>query len=138
MLPTVTLIIAAALAIINLWLAMRIVPFRMKGVPVGDGGNPLIVARMRAQSNFAEYVPVALILMALVELHVGADGKLWGIGAALAIGRVLHPFGIERPVPNVMRAGGILLTWVATLLLALWAVLIGFGVTGGVASVTYL
>lgn len=120
--PTVTLLFAAALGLVNMWLAFRAGSLRMKGkAAVGDGGDPLMTARMRAHSNFSEYVPLALILMALIEVTTGHGTGLWVIGALLVIGRLMHPFGMERPVPNVLRMGGILLTWATTLALIVWA-----------------
>ena len=47
----VTLSIAAAAAIVNLWLALRIVVGRVRGkVMIGDGGDSRLVAGMRAQA----------------------------------------------------------------------------------------
>lgn len=122
-LPTVTLLFAAALALVNLWLAFRAGSLRMKGrAAVGDGGDPLMMARMRAHANFNEYVPIALILMTLIELVTGHATGLWVIGALLVVGRLMHPFGMERPVPNPLRMGGILLTWGTLLALIVWGI----------------
>jgi uncharacterized protein len=130
--PVVTLIIAAALALLNLWLSVRVSRVRSyRKVMVGDGGSPELIARGRAHANFNEYVPIALILMLLVELRVGPSWGLWVAGAALVIGRVLHPFGMDRPTPNPFRIGGMLLTYAATIGLVVWAVLIAYGVRIG-------
>nr|WP_294392115.1 MAPEG family protein [uncultured Sphingomonas sp.] len=127
--PVITLIIAAAMGLLNLWLGLRVAQVRVaKKVMVGDGEVPQLLARGRAHANFNEYVPIALILMLLVELRVGASPWLWAAGAALVIGRVLHPFGMERPAPNPLRLSGILLTWATIAGLVLWAVLIAYGV----------
>lgn len=124
---TVTLICAAALAFINIWLAVRVLAVRLRGkIVLGHGGDSLMEARMRAHSNFSEYVPVALILMGLIELQGGGGTLLWAIGVALILGRVIHPFGMERPVPNVLRPAALFLTFGATLALAVWAVVIVF------------
>lgn len=121
--PIVTLVFAAALALINLWLGFRVSGARYKvKVSIGDGGEPLLIARMRSQANFIENVPVSLILMAIIEMLGGRGTALWVIGAVLVIGRLLHPFGMERPSPNVPRAGGIMLTYAATIALIVWAV----------------
>jgi uncharacterized membrane protein YecN with MAPEG domain len=127
-LPTVTLLYAAAAVLINLWLALRIVQFRFKTKTM-DGHGPVgeaLHARGRAQANFNEYVPLALVLMALIELRVGHSPWLWLLGALLIVGRLVHPFGLERPVPNPLRMIGILLTWIASLGLALWAAYLVF------------
>jgi len=126
--PQITLIIAAALGLLNVWLGVRVVRDRFSNkVSLGDGDMPLIRARMRAHANFNEYVPIALILMALVEMNVGGSRWLWGIGALLVVARVLHPFGLERPAPNPYRMLGAVLTFASLLLLIGWAVAIAYG-----------
>jgi hypothetical protein len=120
-----TLIIAVALAVVNLWLSIRTGQVRRAaGVSVGDGENALLKARMRAHANFIEYVPMALILMALIDSSGANSRLLWLFGIALVIGRILHPFGMERPSPNPFRIGGILLTYLVTIGLIVWAVVI--------------
>jgi uncharacterized protein len=124
MLLVTTLIIAVALAVVNLWLSIRTGQARQAAkVSIGDGDNPLLIARMRAHANFIEYVPMALILMALIEAGGGDHQLLWIFGIALVIGRILHPFGMERPSPNPFRIGGILLTYVVTVALIIWGIL---------------
>ena len=122
-LPSVSLLFAAALGLLNVWLAVRASATRIgRKVMVGDGQDPLMLARMRAHANFVEYVPMALILMTLIELMGGRGTALWVIGSLLVIGRVLHPFGMERPAPNPFRMTGIALTMLATVALIGWAV----------------
>ena len=123
--PLVTsLIIAVALAVVNLWLSIRTGQARQVAkVSVGDGDNPLLKARMRAHANFIEYVPMALILMALIESSGGDAQLLWLFGIVLVIGRILHPFGMERPSPNPFRITGILLTYVVTVALIVRGIL---------------
>jgi hypothetical protein len=96
MILPIALTTAGAAALINFWLSWRIAQIRdAEKIWVGDGGHPRLIARMRAQLNFAEYAPVVLILIALIE---GARGThLWlGIVAAIfVVGRVLHGFGMD-------------------------------------------
>ncbi|WP_343527463.1 MAPEG family protein [Sphingomonas sp.] len=118
----VTLSIAAAAAIVNLWLALRIVVGRLRGkVMLGDGGDSRLAAGMRAQANFVEYAPFVLILMGLVELSGGARFWLWVLGVAFILARIGHGWGMARPAPNIGRAGGAIGTWAITALLAGWA-----------------
>jgi uncharacterized protein len=123
MLP-VTLTFAGALALINLWLASRVVRVRRSGrVMIGDGANMLLQCRMRAQANFAEYTPFVLILLALIELAGGPRPWLWGIGIAYVIGRVAHAFGMDRQtMPAPLRMVGIVVTWAILAGLGLWAI----------------
>ncbi len=132
--PAVSLLFAAAFALLNLWLAMRVgAARRARGVPLGHGGDALVEARMRAQANFVEYVPLALVLMALIELSGGRGTALWALGSLLALGRLLHPFGMERPYPNPLRGGGAACTLAATAALIGWALWIAFHPAGGSA-----
>ena len=118
----ITLTIAAAAALINLWLAMRISRMRLAGkVMIGDGGNQALAARMRAQANFAVYTPIFLILLALVELAHGSATWLWLAAIVFTVCRILHAFGMDRPAPNPFRAIGIAGTWLVTLGLAGYA-----------------
>lgn len=123
MLP-VSLTFAGALALLNLWLALRVVRTRHSGkVLVGDGDNPVLLARMRAQANFVEYTPFVLILLGLIELARGPKPWLWGIGIVYVIARIIHAFGMDRlTMPNPMRAIGALGTWLILAGLGLWAI----------------
>ncbi len=121
----VTLVTAAACAVINIWLAVRLVRGRMRGkVMVGDGGDPAMLSGMRAHANFIEYAPIVLILMGLIEFARGPLVGLWALGILFVIARVAHPLGMARNSPNPLRAGGALVTWVVTLVLAGWAIAI--------------
>ncbi len=127
MILPVTLTIAAAAAIVNLWLAFRIVPTRMKNkILLGDDGNTLLQGRMRAQANFVEYAPFILILFALIELGGGSPTLLWITGVAFVLARVAHAFGMDRPTSNLPRAFGALVTWAVMALLAGWALAIAY------------
>ncbi|KKC26689.1 MAPEG family protein [Sphingomonas sp. SRS2] len=135
MILPITLTIAGAAAVVNLWLALRIVTLRMKAkVLIGDGGNPLLVARTRAQINFAEYTPIVLILIGLIELARGTQGWLWAVGIIYILGRVLHPFGMDRQTPHPLRAAGILTTWIVMLGLAGYALTIPYTTKSGMIT----
>ncbi|UVO51316.1 MAPEG family protein [Sphingomonas sp. SUN019] len=127
MLLPVTLVIAGACAIINLWLAIRLVRGRVTGkVMMGDGGVPTMVSGMRAHANFTEYAPILLILIALIELARGPSPYLWALGFVFVLARIAHPFGMDREGPNPFRAGGAMGTWAVTAILAGWALVIAY------------
>jgi uncharacterized membrane protein YecN with MAPEG domain len=127
LLPT-TLCLAAAAAIINLWLSMRISRMRVSGrILHGDGGNETLMQRMRAQANFIENVPLALILIGAIELS-GKDGRWLAIvGAVFMLGRISHALGMDRNSVNPLRGVGALVTMATLLGLAVMAVLIATG-----------
>ncbi|HZG07426.1 MAG TPA: MAPEG family protein [Allosphingosinicella sp.] len=123
----ITLTIAAAAALINIWLATRVSRLRFRDkVSVGDGGNERLTSRMRAHANFVEYTPFFLILLALVELSAGSSTWLWVAAIVFILARLAHPFGMERRAPNLMRAGGAVVTWLMLLGLALYALAIPY------------
>ena len=72
----VTLTAAAAAAIINLWLAIRVGQMRgtTKTIHGDDAGGPL-TRRMRAQLNFVETAPFVLALIVLLFRPQGLFGE---------------------------------------------------------------
>lgn len=124
---TITLTIAGAAALLNIWLAARISRLRIRDkVMIGDAGNPAVIARMRAHANFVEYTPIFLILLGLVELARGSETWLWVVGILYILGRLMHPFGMDRPAPNPLRMGGALLTMATLAGLAVYALSIPY------------
>jgi len=128
MLLQTTLCLAAAAAVINLWLGVRISRLRMSaGVLHGDGGNEALLRRMRAQANFVENVPLALILIGAIELSARGGQWLAIVGAVFMLARVAHALGMDSTRPNPLRAGGTLVTMLTLLGLAVIAILIALG-----------
>lgn len=135
MILPITLTIAGAAAIVNIWLALRIVTLRIKAkVLIGDGGNALLATRMRAQLNYMEYTPLVLILLGLIEFARGTQTWLWAAGIIYIIGRILHPFGMDKQTPNPLRAAGILTTWIVLLALAGYAISIPYTTKNGIVT----
>lgn len=127
MLLPITLTAAAALALLHIWLSMRSSLVRMKAkVPLGDGGNPLMLQRMRAHANFVENAPFFLILLGLLEYNRGWSALLWGAVILFVLARIAHPFGMERKAPNPLRMGGTIISLTVIGALALWAVFISY------------
>jgi len=99
MLP-VTSLYAGLLALYFVWLATRVVKARrVHRVPLGTP-HRLVERAARAHGNFAEYVPFALLLMALCEINGLPDWALHVLGTVLVAGRVLHALGISREPEN--------------------------------------
>lgn len=109
---------AATNALIMLVLGILVVRARVKThTEIGDGGNPAMMAAVRAHANNAEYVPVALLLMLiLIPLRANAY-VIHAVGATLTLGRLLHAVGLSRNVGTSMpRLLGMLLTWTSYLI----------------------
>jgi hypothetical protein len=104
---------SATLAPVCLWLSVRVIGLRRRlKVAIGTGGQPALERAMRAQANFAEYVPFALVLMALAEAGGTPGWIIHPLGAALVAGRVAHGWGITRePEDFRFRVGGMMATF---------------------------
>ena len=96
MLLSTTLYLTAAALLINFWLGMRCGQTRGKEkINFGDGGNEMMIRRMRAQANFIEQVPLTLIGVGLIELAGKGGAWLAPLGAVFLIGRIAHGFGMD-------------------------------------------
>jgi uncharacterized membrane protein YecN with MAPEG domain len=100
----VTSIIASLLTVIFIRLSFAVISLRRKNkVSLGSGGHDDLERAIRAQGNFAEYVPFGIILIACLELN-GAPWWLVALpGIALIIGRLIHAAGINMPPPNFSK-----------------------------------
>ncbi|MGU3286644.1 MAPEG family protein [Methylobacterium sp. WL18] len=126
--PATTAFYAALLALVYLGLSGWVMGSRVSdNVLLGDGGDASLLKRVRTHANFSEYVPLALILVALLEAGGGGHGLVQGLLLALLVGRILHPIGMfaapNTPRQFACRGGGILLT-MATIAIAAIALLL--------------
>lgn len=108
----ITTFYAGLLALLYLVLAGNVI--RTRGalkVNLGDGGHELLQRRIRAHGNFAEYAPLGLVLLGLLEAGGLPPWGLHALGISLLAGRLAHAFALssltKRPAT---RVGGMLLT----------------------------
>ena len=116
----VTSIIASVLTIVFVRLSLAVIGLRRKNkVGLGSGGHEDLERAIRAQGNFAEYVPFGILLLACLELN-GAPWWLVAIpGVALIAGRLIHAKGINTPPPDFsQRVLGMKLTFSTLIILA--------------------
>lgn len=100
----VTSIIASLLTILFVKLSFAVIGLRRKNkVGLGNGGHADLERAIRAQGNFAEYVPFGIILLACLELNRAPWWLVAIPGAALIIGRLIHAVGINQPPPNFSK-----------------------------------
>lgn len=86
----VTPLYAGLLALWYFALSLRVVQLRGRGVSLGDGGDTELLRRIRGHGNFAEYVPLILLLMAFLELGKFSTLLLHALGLTLLLARLLH------------------------------------------------
>jgi hypothetical protein len=118
---TITAIYASLAGLLLLVLSFRVVRSRRKlSVGLGDGGQESLLRAQRAQANFTEYVPIALILLAVAESQVLTGWLLHTAGAVLLLARLLHAWGLNQSSGRSFgRYWGTLLTWMVILALSL-------------------
>lgn len=84
-------------AVLLMALALRVMLLRKRHqVRFGDAGEKDMIKAVRAHGNAAEYIPIALLLLAACELNGGAAPLLHGAGAALFAFRLSHAWGITK------------------------------------------
>jgi uncharacterized membrane protein YecN with MAPEG domain len=107
---------------------MRIGRLRMAGhILYGDGGNELLMRRMRAHANFIENTRLVLMLVAAIEVS-GKGGQWLAIaGGLFMLARVLHPLGMDGGALHRLRTVAALVTMLVQVGLAAVAVLIALG-----------
>lgn len=113
--PATTAVFAALLTLVYVGLAGWVMAARTTGnVLHGDGGDPNLQKRIRSHANFGEYVPLALLLLGLLDAGGGHHTLVLSLLVLLLVGRLLHPVGMLAP-PNsprqfACRGGGMLAT----------------------------
>jgi uncharacterized membrane protein YecN with MAPEG domain len=120
----VTLLTGGILGLLFVILSFRVSQVRQSAkVELGDGGDPLLLARIRAHANFAEYVPISLILLGAIELsYEDPPPGLWAAAVALILVRISHAIGMATRGSNPARLVGILGTWSVIAALSAWAI----------------
>ncbi|OGQ79948.1 MAG: glutathione metabolism protein [Deltaproteobacteria bacterium RIFCSPLOWO2_12_FULL_60_19] len=106
---------AALLAGLYLFLSLRVIGMRVRDrIGLGDAGNPKLQRAIRVQGNFSEYVPLAVILLAFVEMQQASPLLLHGLSLSLLIGRMIHAYGVSQEQEDYrLRVTGMILTFAA-------------------------
>jgi uncharacterized protein len=92
---------AALFALIFTFLSARTIRLRRsQKVAVETGGNALLERAVRVHGNFAEYVPITLIILGFDEARLVPQVILHILCLALLTGRVLHAVGVAQPNEN--------------------------------------
>jgi uncharacterized membrane protein YecN with MAPEG domain len=124
----ITGLYAAIVALIVVILAIR-VTLRRRAIKVGigNGGDAVLAQRIRVHATAAEYAPLALILLLILELDQTQPLLIHVFGCMLVAGRLLHAYGLSStPGLSPGRAVGMVLTWAviaAMALLLIWQML---------------
>jgi uncharacterized protein len=117
----ITSLYAAILAILFVGLSARTILVRRElRIAIGDASNDRMRRAMRVHANFAEYVPLALLLLFFLEATTGRTAVIHAIGIGLVVGRCLHAYGVSKEKePFGYRVAGMVLTFAAILFAAI-------------------
>jgi len=121
----ITGVYVALAALLVVALSIRVVLRRISArISLGDGDDKELKKRIRAQANCIEYLPLALLLLLMLELNQTQPAVLHVCGITLIAARVVHGFGLSRTGGiSPERLLGTAVTWLlmaAMALLLIW------------------
>jgi uncharacterized membrane protein YecN with MAPEG domain len=125
--PMSTALYAALLGLLGAALTVNVIVNRVRsGIDAGDGGVAKLAQSIRAQANFIEQAPLALIVIALAEALGARALVVHVLGVALVVTRLASSYALNHSLgqsPLRQFAGGfavlILLAASGVLLLAM-------------------
>ena len=128
----ITTIFASAVAIWLIVLSMNVV--RRRGaakVSLGDGGDKLMLRKIRAQANLAEYAPIMVLLTGLAE-YQGANFYFLAVTAAVFFSaRLGHGYALSFSENSPKgRFYGTLFTFIPLAIVAIHNLLLVSGLFG--------
>jgi uncharacterized membrane protein YecN with MAPEG domain len=131
---TATAFYAGIIGLLLLALSFLVIKNRARArVSLGSGQDPGLERAIRAQANLAEYAPVILILMLILEMASASPWLLHGCGGVLVVSRVLHAIGMTNPgSPLNGRRLGTAGTWLVLLVLSVATITVSMQVPGHV------
>ena len=121
MLLTIVPVFSAFFAVMFVLLSINVIRARRKHkVGIGTGRNKSVERAMRVHANFAEYVPFALLLVALLELNKSNSLLLMGLCSVLLVGRLVHAYGVSMENERfAFRVSGMMMTFAVIVIAAL-------------------
>lgn len=132
--PLITTLYAGLNGLVALWLAINVTRNRAKrDIDFGSGNDEEMQRVIRVHGNNSEYTPLALILLALIEI-VGAPAlAIHVLGGALLAARVFHAQGMySKAGASPGRLVGTSVTWLVIALASIYAVYLFFA--GGMST----
>jgi uncharacterized protein len=132
----VTLLTASILGLLFVFLSFRVVQSRVSTkISMGGGEQanvklgeepsaPKLMITTRSHANFAEYVPLSLLLLGFIEISRGNHKVVMALGAILILSRVLHAIGMTMKAPNALRFGGVVLQWAMLIVAGIYGIML--------------
>jgi uncharacterized membrane protein YecN with MAPEG domain len=126
--PVITTLYAGLLGLMSIAIAYKAGSTRGKsGISLGHGDNMDLLLAMRRHANFVEFVPLALILIALLEMNGIPKLAVHGLGASLVVFRACHALGLRADtMASTGRYVGAAGTALLTIVISIWAIVVFF------------
>ena len=117
----ITLLYASLLTILAIFLAIKVGMNRVETKTMtGEGESSKLLQSIRAHGNLIEYAPLALILLALLEMQNLSDSMLHLCGALFFLARISHAYGVSISRESTpYRLVGAVGTWLIMLIMSL-------------------
>ena len=126
--PTVTLLYAGLLGLLGMGLAAACGRIRGEtGITLGDGDDEALRLAMRRQSNFVEFVPLVLVLIALLEMNGVDAAAIHVLGSVFLVSRLCHALGFTVAHPqHLARTVGAVGSSLVLVVCSIWALVRAF------------
>ena len=95
--PSTTALCAAILGLLGAALTINVIVNRVKTkVDTGDGGIAALAQAIRAQGNFVEQAPLALIVIGFAEAAGARAAVVWVLAGLLVASRLASAYALNR------------------------------------------
>ena len=113
--PSITAFYLAVLALLYVALSLQVIRLRRSNrAAFGDSGNIALRSAIRAHAHFAEYVPITVLMVAVLEMAGASALRVHLLMGALVLARLLHPLGMYAAPGSwrfrIGRSGGVTIT----------------------------
>lgn len=116
---TIVPVYAAIFALAFVALSLFVIKGRVnERVSLGTGNSTMLERRIRIHGNFAEYVPIALILFTFIEMRGISSWIVQALCAAMLLGRIMHVIGMTKDQSVYFRQAGMLSTFAVLIVAA--------------------
>lgn len=104
---------AALLSLLFIGLSVRTIRLRRRlRIAIGDADHIEMRRAMRVHANFAEYVPLALLLIYFAEVSGAPVALVHVLGLCLLTGRLAHAYGVSQSEEDFrFRVFGMVMTF---------------------------
>ncbi|WP_379971918.1 MAPEG family protein [Edwardsiella ictaluri] len=131
MISALYVVLGALLLVMFSWQVVRL--RMLYRVSYGDGGFYELQTAIRIHGNAVEYIPIAAILLVMMEMNGARVWMLHLCGVLLLLGRLMHAWGLRQHEMQWRRSGmsatylSLLLMVVANLYYLPWGQLLQTG-----------